>query len=170
MAQPLKPKRGGFLRPFGCGWFIREFLLGKSPYGSQKINPAIGSPQADVFYNYKTALLRAYAEDRATRQEERQSARENRALDPERIDSLIVKFLLLTPYKSSSCVYHSFVIYFSMLKRLGWVEATGRETPSSFQDNYLLGQPRRYYRLTELGKKANDLSWSNPRLSLYGKG
>ncbi len=170
MAQPLKPKRGGFLRPFGCGTFIREFLLGKGPYGSQKIDANIGSPQADIFYYYKTALLRAYAEDRATRQEERQAARENRPIDPEKIDSLSAKYLVQTPYKSSGCVYHSFLIYFSLLKRLKWVEATGRETPSSFQDNYLLGQPRRYYRLTELGKKAGDLSWSNPRLSLYGKG
>jgi hypothetical protein len=39
VVEPLKPKRGGFLRPFGCGWFIREYLLGNGPYGSPKIDP-----------------------------------------------------------------------------------------------------------------------------------
>ena len=42
MILPLRPKRGGFLRPFGCGWFIREYLLGKGPYGSLKIDPETG--------------------------------------------------------------------------------------------------------------------------------
>ncbi len=28
MVIQLRPSRGGYLRPFGCGWFIREFLLG----------------------------------------------------------------------------------------------------------------------------------------------
>ena len=63
---PLKPSRGGFLRPFGCGWFIREFLLGNGPWGSPRIDPNVGAPQADIFYHYKRALLRANALDRAT--------------------------------------------------------------------------------------------------------
>ena len=71
MVEPLKPTRGGFLRPFGCGWFIREFLLGHSPNGSPKIDPAVGAPQADVFHDYKMALLKATALGRATREEER---------------------------------------------------------------------------------------------------
>ena len=34
MSMMLRPLRGGFLQPFGCGWFIREFLLEHSPEGS----------------------------------------------------------------------------------------------------------------------------------------
>jgi hypothetical protein len=52
----LRPSRGGFLRPFGCGWFIREFLLGKGPESSKKIDPLRGAVQADINYEYKEAL------------------------------------------------------------------------------------------------------------------
>ena len=55
----LKPKRGGFLRPFGCGWFIREFLLGNGPEGSTIIDSKRGAPQADIYFEYKEALARA---------------------------------------------------------------------------------------------------------------
>ena len=82
MVELLRPARGGFLRPFGCGWFIREFLLGHGPYDSPKIDPDVGAPQADIFYHYKTALLKAIALDRATRREEKQARREKRAIDP----------------------------------------------------------------------------------------
>ena len=64
MAELLKPARGGFLRPFGCGEFVREFLLGHGPNGSPVIDPDIGAPQADIFYHYKKALMRATALDR----------------------------------------------------------------------------------------------------------
>ena len=67
MTLLLQPKRGGFLRPFGCAWFIREFLMGHGPYGSLKMDPTIGSPQADIFHHYKLALMRATALDRAVR-------------------------------------------------------------------------------------------------------
>ena len=46
MVELLKPARGGFLRPFGCGWFIREYLLGRGPGGSRVIEPERGAPQA----------------------------------------------------------------------------------------------------------------------------
>ena len=75
MALQLKPARGGFLRPFGCGWFIREFLLGNGPYGSPKIDPEVGAPQADIFHHYKMALMKATALDRATRVEEKKARR-----------------------------------------------------------------------------------------------
>ncbi len=70
MAIALKPSIGGFLRPFGCGWFIREFLFGHSPYESPKINPKTGACQADIFKFYKRALLLQFAEDIAVREEE----------------------------------------------------------------------------------------------------
>ena len=59
----LRPNRGGFLRPFGCGWFIREYLLGNGPEGAPTIDPDVGAPQADIFRYYKQALFRKYAED-----------------------------------------------------------------------------------------------------------
>ena len=82
MVELLRPVRGGFLRPFGCGWFIREFLLGKGPYGSPKIDPDIGSPQADIFHHYKMSLMRTTALDRATRVEEKRARRDKRPITP----------------------------------------------------------------------------------------
>jgi hypothetical protein len=53
VVEPLRPARGGFLRPFGYGQFIREFLLGHGPYGSQNVDPNVGAPQADIFRHDK---------------------------------------------------------------------------------------------------------------------
>jgi len=168
MTLALKPKRGGFLRPFGCGWFIREFLLGNEPYGSPAIDPAIGSPQADIFHHYKLALMRATAVDRAARMEEKRARREKRPINPDNIESLAERYLGRMSYKAQGCRFHSFVVYFSTLQRLGWVEATGKEEPSAFQDHYPPGPPRRYFRLTQAGKAAGDSAWSNPHSTLYG--
>ena len=170
MVEPLRPSRGGFLRPFGCGWFIREFLLGHGPNGSPRIDPEVGAPQADIFYHYKNSLRKAIALDRATRREEGQARREKRAISPEEIERLTERYLARIPYKTTSCRYHSFVVYFSNLQRLGWVEPTGREEASVFQDHCTLGPPRRYYRLTKAGREAGDADWSNPHLALYGRG
>ncbi len=169
MVEPLRPTRGGFLRPFGCGWFIKEFLLGRGPNSSPRIDPDAGAPQADILYHYKTALLKAIALDRATREEERQARRERRPIRPEEIERLIAKHLARTPYKTSSCTYHSFVVYFSNLQRLGWVEFTGKEEPSAFQDHHPPGPPRRYFRLTDAGRAAPDAAWANPLFALYGE-
>jgi len=170
MALQLKPARGGFLRPFGCGWFIREFLLGHSSNGSPRIEPEVGAPQADIFYHYKTALIKATAVDKATRHEEKQARREKRAIDPEKIEALTQRYSARMPYKSNGCRYHSFVVYFSTLQRLGWVEPTGKEEPSAFQEHYPPGPPRRYYHLTEAGRQAGDAAWANPHFALYGLG
>jgi hypothetical protein len=56
MVEPLRPVKGGFLRPFGAGWFIREYLAGNGPEGSTKIDPARGAPQVDISYEYKETL------------------------------------------------------------------------------------------------------------------
>ena len=168
MPEPLKPRRGGFLRPFGCAWFIREFLAGRGPDGSPAIDPFTGAPQSDIFFHYKTALIKATAADRATRDEERLARKEKRLIDPDNIDLLVSKHLARIPYKTTSCRYQSFIADFSNRQRLGWVEATGREEPSSFQDHYAKGQPRRYFRLTAVGSSASDAAWSNPFLALYG--
>ncbi len=168
MVEALRPARGGFLRPFGCGWFIREFLLGNGPNGSPMIDADTGAPQADIFYHYKRNLLHAIALDRATREEERQARRQRRPIRPEEIERLTERYLASTPYKATGCRYHSFVVYFSNLQRLGWVEFTGREEPSAFQDHYPPGPPRRYYRLTPAGRAASEAAWANPQLALYG--
>ena len=170
MVELLRPVRGGFLRPFGCGWFIREFLLGHGPYGSPRIDPDVGVPQSDIFHHYKMALRNEAALDRATRVEEKRARRSKRPIDPDNIESLAKRYLARMPYKAWGCRYHSFVVYFSNLQRLRWVEQTGQEEPSAFQGNYPPGPPRRYYRLTDAGMAASDTAWANPHLALYGSG
>ncbi len=165
---PLKPSRGGFLRPFRFGPFVRDFLLGKGPYSSVKIGPEVGAPQAFIFQNYKLAQMKATALDRATRTEEKKARREKRTIEPDNIERLAERYLARMPYKASGCRYHSFVVSFSNLQRLGWVEPTGREEPSAFQDNYPEGQPRKYFRLTKAGREASDDDWANPHRALYG--
>ena len=167
MVELLKPVRGGFLRPFGCGWFIWEYLLGKGPYGSPKIDPTVGAPQADIFHEYKMALMKATAVDRATRMEEKVARREKRPINSDHIGSLAERYLGRMSYKGQGCRFHSFVVYFSTIQKLGWVEATGREEPSAFQEHYPPGPPRRYFRLTKAGKEASDTAWSNPHRALY---
>jgi len=168
LSEPLRPRRGGFLRPFGCAEFIRWFLLGRGPNGSPKIDPSIGAPQSDICHFYKRALMRATALDRATRAEERQARRERRSIEAANIEAVAERYLAGMPYKSWGCRFHSFVVYFSNLQRLGWVEPAGIEEPSAFQDHHPPGPPRRYFRLTEAGRAAPDSDWRNPRRALYG--
>jgi hypothetical protein len=167
VTEQLKPTRGGFLRPFGCGWFIREYLSGKGPFDAQAINPQIGAPQSDIFHEYKMALIKAAALDRATRTEEKQARKENRAINPDNIEALAGKYAARLPYKASGCRYHSFIVYFSNLQRLNWVEFTGREEPSEFQAHYGQGFPKKYFRLTAIGEKASNTGWSDPLRALY---
>jgi hypothetical protein len=94
VVELLKPRRGGFLRPFGCGWFVREFLMGNGPNGSPRIDPIMGAPQADIFYHYKRTLAQATGLDRATRAEERRARREKRPIRPENIERLTERFPL----------------------------------------------------------------------------
>jgi hypothetical protein len=149
---PLRPHRGGFLRPFGCGEFIRSFLSGEGPGGSAIISPDTGAPTEDIRSAYKTALLRAHAEDRRI------------------------------PQRLSKMRSHSFYRYFHLLKQLGWVEATGEEEgsfmggmPGARVERTPRGttlvevpQPRRYYRLTASGRGASDTDWSDPLQAIYG--
>jgi hypothetical protein len=93
MVLQIEPQRG-FLRPFGLGWFIKEFLSGSAPCGSAAINPFTGTPQADIFYYYKKALIMETAMDRAIRAEERKAKKEKRRINPDRIDEpSLVNFL-----------------------------------------------------------------------------
>ncbi len=63
--------------------------------------------------------------------------------------------------------YHSFLMYFGVLKRLGWVEPTNETEASSIQDNYPKAPGRVYYRLTKQGIEAAEESWQNPLFTLY---
>jgi hypothetical protein len=169
MVLPLRPSRGGFLRPFGCGVFIREFLMGNAPFGSPSIDPQTGAPQSDIFHYYKMARLEFTAMERATMREERVARRQKRAISPDNIERIAEKKVKRIPWKSSGCRYHSFVTYFSNLKRLGWVEESGIEEHSSLQDYYPEGQPRKFYRLTGAGMAAPESDWADPYAALYGR-
>lgn len=118
MVEPLRPARGGFLRPFGCGQFIKEFLLGHRPEGSLKIDPDRGAAIDDIRYAYKSALLRAYAKDMVAVAMEKG------------IELSVEEALERIPHRLTKMRSHSFYRYFHHLKMLGWVEATGEEEES----------------------------------------
>lgn len=164
---PLRPGRGGSLRPFGCGLFIRESLMGHSPEGSPTIDSAIGACQEDIFYHYKLALHRAYAEDATGYENEKRIKAGKPIYTEEEYWERVAYFMSRMPYKLFKCRYHSFQRYFHWLKQLGWVQFTGKEEKSSIQENYPDAPPRRYYRLTSKGMEAPDYQWSNPQLTLY---
>ena len=169
MVEALRPSRGGFLRPFGCRWFIKEFLLGHGPYDSPGIDPNRGAPIEDIRSAYKNALLRAHAEDMV-------------ALAMEKgIELSLEEALRRIPHRLTKVRSHSFYRYFHHLKMLGWVEATGEEEgsllggmPGARVEHTPEGttlievpQPRRFYRLTVKGKEAPDVAWSDPLQAIY---
>ena len=162
----LRPSRGGFLRPFGCGWFIREFLLGKEPGGSRVIDPQRGATQADINYEYKEALARATAQDRAERIISRMVVG-GVDVTEEEAKNIYQRELRRVSRKFTHMRYHSFLMYFGVLKRLGWVETTNETEPSSIQDNYPPAPRRVYYHLTQKGREAGEELWSNPLFTLY---
>jgi len=127
MVEALRPSRGGFLRPFGCGWFIKEFLLGYVPYDSPGIDPNRGAPIDEIRSAYKNALLRAHAEDMV-------------ALAMEKgIELSLEEALRRIPHRLTKMRSHSFYRYFHHLKMLGWVEPTQR--PPGRED----GNPVRHH-------------------------
>jgi len=166
MALELRPNRGGFLRPFGCGWFIREYLLGNGPEGSRAIDPQQGAPQADINFEYKEALARATARDRAERIISRMVV-SGADVTEEQAEGIYERELKRLSRKFTHMRYHSFLMYFGVLKRLGWVEVTDKTEPSAIQDNYPPAPERTYYRLTKKGIEAGDEFWSNPLFTLY---
>ena len=166
MTLDIRPTRGGFLRPFGCGWFIREFLMGKGPEDSRVIDPEQGAAQADINYEYKEALARATARERAERTISRMVVN-GKDTTEEQAASIYERELKRISRKFTHMRYHSFLMYFSVLKRLGWVEVTGQTETSSIQDNYPPAPERTYYCLTNKGIDAGDELWSNPLFTLY---
>ena len=162
----LRPNRGGFLKPFGCGWFIQEFLLGKCPEGSKAINPDRGAPQADINYEYKEALARATAREHAERTISRLVV-SGVDVTEEKAENIYQRELKRVSRKFTHMRYHSFLVYFGVLKRLGWVEVTTETEPSAIQDNFPQAPERVYYRLTKEGIAAGEEPWSNPLFTLY---
>ena len=163
----LKPTTGGSLRPFGCGWFIIEFLKGNAPEDSKQIDPEVGAPMTDIHFEYKSALHRAFARDRTEREEERRIGKGQPAYTEEEYADRLQYYLSRIPYKLVKMRYSSFTRYFGHPKRLGWVEETGKTEPSAIQDDYPPAPPRVYYRLTEAGKNASAAEISDPVMTLY---
>jgi len=163
----LRPYKGGFLRPFGLAMFIREYLAGNGPYGSLRIDPVRGACQTDIREQYKTALFKEHAEDAVAREIERRIKRKLPPMTDEEEERFRLRAFERIPYKYTSIRSHSFARYFGMLTQLGWVEPTGKEEVSAFQEQYSEAQPRRYFRLTGQGHAASDLDWSNPQRTLY---
>jgi hypothetical protein len=141
--------------------------MGHGPEGSTKIDPKRGACQEDIFYFYKIALHRAYAEDATGYENEKRIKTGKPIYTEEEYWDRVAYFMSRMPYKLFKCRYHSFQRYFHWLKQLGWVEFTGKEEKSSIQENYPDAPPRRYYRLTQKGLEAPDYEWSNPQLTLY---
>lgn len=168
----LRPNRGGFLRPFGTAWFIVEFLKGNGPEGAKRIDPAEGAPMVDILAEYKTALHHAWAEDMVAMEEERRIARKQPPYTAAESEERIVYWMERLPLKFTKMRYASFTNYFGRLKRLGWVEPTGKVETSTVQEpkpgiTNPEGRPRVYYRLTDAGWKATLAEVSNPLRLLY---
>jgi len=79
----LRPSKGGYMRPFGCAWFIVEYLKGNGPEGSNKIDPDVGACMVDIHQAYKSALHRSYAEDTVAQEEEQ---RKKKGLPPPSVE------------------------------------------------------------------------------------
>jgi hypothetical protein len=135
MVESLRPVQGGFLRPFGCGWFIREYLLGNGPEGSTKIDPTDGAPQVDICFEYKETLARATARER-TELKISDKVVNGTDLSETEADDIYQCELKKVSRKFAHMRYHSFLMYFGVLKKLHWVEGSGVTEDSGIQDNY----------------------------------
>lgn len=162
----IRPNRGGFLRPFGCGWFIREFLLGNGPADSTKIDPRRGAAQADICYQYKEGIARATGHAHAEKIIS-DLVVNGADVSEEEAERIYQRELKKVSRKFTHMRYHSFLMYFGVLKRLGWVETTSETEQSSLQDNIPAAPQRVYYRLTQKGIEAGTELWSNPLFTLY---
>ena len=140
--------------------------MGKGPEGSRAIDPQQGAPQADINFEYKEALSRATAKERTERIISRLVV-SGKDVTEEQAGTIYERELKRLSRKFTHMRYHSFLMYFGVLKRLGWVEVTGQNETSSIQDNYPPAPERTYYRLTKEGVEAGDELWSNPLFTLY---
>lgn len=168
MANALRPFRGGwYTHLFGATWFIVEFLRGNSHYGSERIDPARGAHQAYIHGQYKLALRRALAEDQAARDQSAFIHDGKPPLSEAAMDLRTSYYFSHLPRRLHRMRYSSFTVYFSLLKRLGWVEPTGEQQPSEPQDYDENFKPRVYYRLTSQGLAETVPEVFDPVMLLY---
>ncbi len=170
MVIDLRPSRGGYLRPFGCGIFIRDFLRGLGPFGSLQIDPDKGAWQEDIFGQYKEALHRAYAENIVAQEQEKRAKKGLELYTDEEYAERVDWHFRRIPFKLVKSRFHSFRRYFHYLKQLNWVELTGVEERSTVQEmtgDHPDAHPRKLYRLTRKGIEAPDEDWSNPQRIIY---
>ena len=125
-----------------------EFLRGNSHYGSDRIDPSRGAHQAYIHQQYKKALRFSLAEDRAARDQTAQIDAGEPPLSEADMEVRVNYYLFHLPRRLHRMRYASFTVYFALLKRLGWVEATGEQRPSLPQDYDPNFQPRPYNRQT----------------------
>ena len=163
----IRPPTGGFLRPFGTAWFITEFLKGNAPENSKQIDPEERSPMVDILAEYKSALLRAFARDAVEREEEKRIKKGRGSFTEEEYTERLEYYFSRIPFKFTRMRYSSFTRYFGHLKRLTWVEETGKTEPSAIQDDYPPAPSRVFYRLTEAGWSASAAEISDTLMTLY---
>jgi len=140
--------------------------MGNGPEGSTPIDPERGAPQADINYEYKEALARATARERAEKIISRMVV-SGADVTEEQAEKIHERELKKVSRKFTRMRYHSFLVYFGVLKRLNWVESTSELENSSIQDNYPDAPDRVYYRLTRAGREAGDDLCSKPQYALY---
>jgi len=99
-----------------------------------KIDPAEGAPMTDIQYEYKSALHRAHARDAVEREEAARIRRGLPAFTEEEYRERLAFYLERIPYKELKMRYANFTRYFGHLKRLGWVEESGKTEPSAVQE------------------------------------
>jgi len=182
MILPLRPDRGGYLRPFGTAMFIRDYLMGRgADYEVEAIDPERGAATTDIHSAYKRALHFDMAEDMAARDAE-EAARRGKPMTHEEIERRRNYYLERIPAKLTRMRYSSFTRYFRFFIQLGWVERTGEmegsliggpedvRPPQTTPRGTVLvevPQPRIYYRLTPEGKKATSVDLSDPVMTIY---
>ena len=72
-----------------------------------------------------------------------------------------------SPYIKGNRTYASFCRYWAILKKLGFIEPTGRTEVSHQKGGTLALQvPRTFYKLSAKGRRASIASWNNPRTLL----
>ncbi len=169
---PMKPGRE---RPFGACQFIMEFLKGRETISGKEgeiaidkpIAPDKGAPQVEIVRNYKMAIHQSWVQDRITIEEEKRIKKGHPSFTAEEAEER-ARVLVNRPMNRCRMRYHSFLIYFGMLKRLGWVETTGETEQSMLQlKNLPDASPRVYYRITPGGMAATEDQVRNPLMALY---
>ena len=129
----IRPDRGGNHHPLLRGLFIRDLLMGRGPYDASVIDPRRGSTQSDINFEYKEASARATARQHAEKIISRMVLT-GVDVTEEQAEGIYRRELERISRKFTHMRYHSFLMYFGVLKRLGWVEATGETEASGMQD------------------------------------